>query len=345
MKINKNIHAVVSLKTSLEIRLCAARGGVELVPSDKLTAMILLTRDTDTEVKRTATKSLKDFPPVELLLAIKARLDPAILNTIARVYKENPIVLERLITNPDTSNKTIAMIAEDAGAFLAELIAEKTSRLRASKDIAIALAANPEVSEDLLGRVIEASEPEAEKTGDTEETDDASETSVTDEINQTNEDKTITNDNINDEFDEIEEAEQENLFQMVSRMTVAEKMKLALKGNNEARVLLIKDSNKIVSSSVLKNPKMTDEEVIRLTASKGTSDDLLRQVARNKDWMKSSQIKKNLTTNPKTPLAISMKLIRSMDKKSLEMVSNSKNIPNTLATEARKALILKKKHS
>ncbi len=337
MKINRNIHAVVSPKTSLEIRLCAARGEAELIPGDKLTAVILLTRDTDTEVKQTATTTLKDFPPAELLLAIEARLDSAILNTIARVYKENPIVMERLIANHGTSNETVAMIAESADAFLAELIAGQTERLRGSKDIVIALAANPEVSEDLLERVIKASEADKE---DSEQTDQASETSTTDEINQTNEGE----DNANGEFGEIEEAESENLFQMVSRMTVADKMKLALKGNNEARGLLIKDSNKIVCSSVLKNPKITDEEVIRLTASKGTSDDLLRQVAKNKEWMKSSQIKKNLVTNPKTPLPISMKLIRSLDKKGLEKVGNSKNIPNALANEARKVLILKKKH-
>ncbi len=341
MKINRNIHAVVSPKTSLEIRLCAARGEAELIPGDKLTAVILLTRDTDTEVKHAAIKTLKNFPPIELISAIEARLDPAILNTIARVYKENPIVLERLIANPCTSNDTVAIMAESASAFLAELIAGQTERLRDSKDIAIALAANPEVLEDLLERLIEASEPKAE---DTEETGGASETKTTDEINQTNEDEDNTDDSTNEEFGEIEEAEPENLFQMVSRMTVADKMKLALKGNNEARGLLIKDSNKIVSSSVLKNPKITDEEVIRLTASNGTPEDLLRIVARGKEWMKSSQIKKNLVTNPKTPLAISMKLVRSLDKKSLEKIGKSKNIPNALATEARKALMLKKKH-
>ncbi len=336
MRINKNIHAVVSPKTPPEIRLRAARGESRLIPSDKLTAIILLTRDTDPEVKNSATKTLKDFPPVELLLAIEAGLDPAILNTIARVYKENPIVLERLITSPGTSSETIALIAESADAFLTELIAGQTERLRSSVDIAIALAANPEVSEDLLERVIGASKPDNEES---EQTENASETSVTDGLSQPGEDEK----NTNNEFGEIEEDEL-NLFQMVSRMTVAEKMKLALKGNNEARGLLIKDSNKIVCSSVLKNPKITDEEVIRLTASKGTSDDLLRQVARNKEWMKSSMIKKNLVTNPKTPLPISMRLVRGLDKKSLEQVGKSKNIPNSLATEARKALLLKKKN-
>ena len=186
-----------------------------------------------------------------------------------------------------------------------------------------AIKANPYASNDLLSKINELTGKPEETNGEQPEDDEGE---------------------LDDEYKEIEDCEEENLFQMVSKMTVADKMKLALKGNNEARGLLIKDSNKIVNSSVLKNPKVTDEEIIRLTASKGTSEDLLRQVARNKEWMKISQIKKNLVTNPKTPLPISMKLVRFLDKKSLEKVGNSKNIPNALANEARKALMLKKKH-
>jgi len=308
MKVNKNVHKVASPGASLELRLSAALGMAELAPPDMLTAVILLTRDAELEVKKTATATLKKFPPMELLAALEEKLDPAILKTVTRVYKENPAVLARIITNPGTSDETLAMIAKSSSAFLTELISEQTERLRGSKDIALALAANPEASDELLLRI-------KEFTG-----------------------------SCNDDFGEIEEYEDENLYQMVTRMTVAEKMKLALKGNNEARGLLIKDSNKIVSSSVLRNPKITDEEIIRLTASTSATDELLRQVSRGKEWLKCMQIKHNLVTNPKTPLPISIKLIRSLDKHALEKVSKSKNIPNSLAAEARKMLILKKKH-
>ncbi|VAW37363.1 hypothetical protein MNBD_DELTA02-1047 [hydrothermal vent metagenome] len=308
MKVNKKVHQVVSPEASLELRLCAASGEAELAPPDMLTAVILLTRDADPEIKKTATATLKNFPPMELLAALEEKLDPAILKTVTRVYKKNPAVLARIITNPGTGNETLATIAKSASAFLTELISEQTERLCASKEIALALAANPETSDDLLLRI-----------------------------------KEFTGSDY-DDYGEIEECENENLYQMVTRMTVAEKMKLALKGNNEARGLLIKDSNRIVSSSVLKNPKITDEEIIRLTASTSATDDLLRQVAREKEWMKSMQIKQNLVTNPKTPLAISIKLIKSLDKNTLEKIAKSKNIPHSLASEARKILILKKKH-
>ena len=44
-------------------------------------------------------------------------------------------------------------------------------------------------------------------------------------------------------------------------MSAAQKIALALKGNREARTALIRDSNRMISASVLKNPRITDREV------------------------------------------------------------------------------------
>ncbi len=131
--------------------------------------------------------------------------------------------------------------------------------------------------------------------------------------------------------------------QQIARMTVAEKIKLALTGGKEAREVLIKDSNKMVSMSVLKNPRITEDEVIKLTASKSTPDELLREVARNKEWLKNYRIKYNMVTNPKTPLHLSMRLMSHLFEKDLQKLAKSKNIPSALAVAARKVLEGKQK--
>lgn len=319
MKVNKNVHSVVSQEASKELRLSAALGQTELANADKLTALVILTRDADVEIKKNAAATLKGFPPEELLTVLEGTLDPTIIKVIARIYKDKQAVLTRIAANKNTGNDTLLMLAKNASSKLTEVIAAQTERLRASKDIAIALNANPETTDATRELIKEFTGEETETCEDAPDDD-------------------------HEEYGEIEDYDHESLYKTVSRMTVSEKMKLALKGNQEARTLLIKDSNKIVSSSVLKNPKVTEEEIMRLTASKGTSDDLLRQVARGKDWMKSATIKRNMVTNPKTPLSISMRLVRSLNKKDLEKISKSKNIPNALANEARKALMLKIKH-
>ncbi len=141
-----------------------------------------------------------------------------------------------------------------------------------------------------------------------------------------------------------EDTSADSIQQQISRMTVAEKIKLALTGGKEAREVLIKDSNKMVSMSVLKNPRITEDEVIKLTASKSTSDELLREVARNREWLKNYRIKYNLVTNPKTPLHISIRLMSHLFEKDLQQIARSKNIPSALAVAARKVLEGKQRH-
>ena len=89
-----------------------------------------------------------------------------------------------------------------------------------------------------------------------------------------------------------------SLYAAVQKMTVMQKIKLSRVGGKEARALLIKDRNKIVATSVLASPKITDTEVVAIANSRGVSDEILRMVARNREWTKNYQIKSALATNP-----------------------------------------------
>lgn len=130
--------------------------------------------------------------------------------------------------------------------------------------------------------------------------------------------------------------DRQNIHQLVQALTVAQKIKLALTGNKSAREVLIKDSNKMISLSVLKNPRITEEEVRKVVGNKATPDDLLRAVARNREWMKDYQIKHGMVNNAKTPLTISLRLLDQLYKKDLEKLAKSKNIPSVLSSTAKR---------
>jgi hypothetical protein len=123
--------------------------------------------------------------------------------------------------------------------------------------------------------------------------------------------------------DEVEELEELSLVKQIENMTVGQKVKMALTGDQAERVILIKDSNKQIATSVLKNPRITEDEVLKLTSTKGKSA---------------------LVTNPRTPLRITLKFLSQLNDKDLKSLSRSKNIPNVLAASARKTLQWKKKH-
>ncbi|NIQ96274.1 MAG: hypothetical protein GWN87_20305, partial [Desulfuromonadales bacterium] len=73
--------------------------------------------------------------------------------------------------------------------------------------------------------------------------------------------------------EDIEEEEHKSKYQLALEMKVAEKIETALKGDKEWRSLLIKDANKMVSSAVLKNPRITEGEVLGLANNKMATDE------------------------------------------------------------------------
>ncbi len=129
-----------------------------------------------------------------------------------------------------------------------------------------------------------------------------------------------------------------NIYQLIQTLNTAEKIKLGLTGGKPERTLLINDANKVVSSAVLKNPKISENEIIMVVNSKNASDDILRMVARNKNWMKNTGVKLGLIKNPKTPLPISLRLLDYIDKRELARIAKSKNVSSVLSSNALKKM-------
>ncbi len=134
-----------------------------------------------------------------------------------------------------------------------------------------------------------------------------------------------------------------NAYQRIMRMNVGEKIKTAMKGNKEERVLLIRDSNREVYMSVLENPGLTETEVEMIAKNSGTFQDILRKMARNKEWMANHAIVRGLVTNPKTPLDVANRFLPRLHDKELDLLTCSKNLPSVLRLNARRLLLARTK--
>lgn len=135
-----------------------------------------------------------------------------------------------------------------------------------------------------------------------------------------------------------EKSQAESLFVKVQKMTVAEKIQLALKGGREARALLIKDPNKQVSRNVLASPKITEQEIEFIAQSKNVSEEVLRIIGANRNWIRNYNVVCSLVNNPRTPLALSLGFVKNLKPKEMELVSKNRNIPEALRTTAAKML-------
>lgn len=142
---------------------------------------------------------------------------------------------------------------------------------------------------------------------------------------------------------EPEEEEFKSKYQLAQSMGVGEKIKMALTGDKEWRSILIKDSNKLVNGAVVKNPRITDPEVLAIAKSVIQNEEILRVICHNKEWVKNYEIRKALVLNNKTPLPVALRFMGFLTEKDLSAMAKSKNISSVLANQARRALSNKKK--
>jgi hypothetical protein len=130
-----------------------------------------------------------------------------------------------------------------------------------------------------------------------------------------------------------------NLAAEIQHMSVGERLKLALKGNRDARQILIRDSNRIVQRFVLLNPRISDDEVVGLCKNRSIERELLDQICRRKEWLSNYQVKLALATNPKTPLPLAMRLVPTLLPRDLRTLAKSKNVPSGVCGIAKRLII------
>lgn len=126
--------------------------------------------------------------------------------------------------------------------------------------------------------------------------------------------------------------------QVLSSLSIVERMKLAMKGTKGHRAQLIRDSNKLVAAAVLSSPKLTSSEVEAFAKMANVTEDVLRAIAMNRQWVKNYGVVSGLTRNPKTPPAISMQMVQRLNEKDLKMLSMDRNVPEAVRLAARKFL-------
>ena len=139
-----------------------------------------------------------------------------------------------------------------------------------------------------------------------------------------------------------EEDDEKSAMQRLQEMTVPQKMSRAMKGTREERAILIRDPNKLISVAVLSSPKLTGSEVEAIAKMSSVSEEILRIISTNRNWMKSYVVLSALARNPKTPLPISMNLLNRLTEKDLKVLSTNRNVPEVLRTTARRKVVIDK---
>jgi hypothetical protein len=122
----------------------------------------------------------------------------------------------------------------------------------------------------------------------------------------------------------------ESAMQKIKRLDIKGRIQLALKGNKEERSLLIRDGTKIVALAVLDSPKITDAEVEKFATQKNVLEAVLRTIPLKRRFAKQYPIQRNLVANPRTPIDVSLALIKHMLINDLKNLCANKEVSETV---------------
>ncbi|HEY8185358.1 MAG TPA: hypothetical protein VIF64_04790 [Pyrinomonadaceae bacterium] len=131
-------------------------------------------------------------------------------------------------------------------------------------------------------------------------------------------------------------AERVSMIRRIMFMNVKDRMKLAMKGDREARGILIRDSNRIVATAVIQNPRITDQEVENAAAMRTVAAEVLRLIAMNRNWTRSYTIIHNLVRNPRTPVPTVISTLNRIQSKDLKNLSINRNVSEAVRRQAQR---------
>jgi len=129
------------------------------------------------------------------------------------------------------------------------------------------------------------------------------------------------------------------LWAKIAKMTIAQKVRFALLGDEAARAMLIRDTRRMVYMSVLKSPRLTDKEIAGFAKSRNVNEEVIRMIASDRDWTKSYLVKLALVSNPKCPPNTASNFLRVMNNKDIKNLSGSRDIPGYVVRQAKQIIM------
>lgn len=328
----------------------AAKGTLVLPPEEMVEVLVALANDPD--VGDTARETLAHYDAETLRTVISDSNAPKdVLNFFLSPGHRRPEIMMSLIANPRVPDSTVAVIAETASRHLLEALLVNDRAMR-SPDIMVGIAANksldPAELQSLKDRLKQLGQEMAE-TGEVFDyecalwmLEHAAEIALEAEkafelVEQTeDEKKALAGDAEALAKLAPEERERVSTVQKIARMSVGQRVQLAMKGNKDERFVLIRDGAKIVSLAVLESPKLGDNEVELFAGMKNVQEEVLRAISRKRKFMKNYNVARTLVNNPRCPLDVALSLVSHLYANDLRGLSMNKNVSDTVRKLAMK---------
>lgn len=332
-----------------ELRLMAAQGALPLGPVDLLELLHFLLSDAAEEIRGEAQKTLAGVPKDELLPIGKDRQTPPQILAFILASREEPDLLEGVLQNTSTTDEAIEAQAPLLRMESAELVVINQARLLRRTSLLVAIESNPNLNNDQKRRLRELREsfkigadyeekpPEPEPVAPPPAPEAV--VAAAPEPEPEAEPEPLTEEELIARTLEPDERTQPDKVSLVRRlytMSTKDKLITALKGDRQARAMLVRDPNRLVATAVLGSPNVTEAEIESFAGMRNVSDQILRIIGNHRDWTKKYSVVANLVKNPRTPLGISLGMVSRLNPRDLKSIAVDKNVSEVIRKQAKK---------
>lgn len=330
------------------MRQAAAKGKLSLPPEQMIEVLVYLTRDPAYGQEATATLAGWDHKSVIAVISSNTA-PPEVLNYFWTEWSHFLYLLPALLENPAITEEQLINRAGIAPREILDMM-QASPRIRKSPAVLKAMEAvalDPEVeAAHQAWRQEHAAEIAAEE-GKAFELVDPSDEEKQAAAQMSDAPLTREQEFAADVRAMPMPVEQRKLsaLQKVGRMTVAERIKTAFGGDKEERSILVRDTSKVVQNAVLSSPRLTDAEVETFASTKNLQENVFREIARNRRFIRNYPVVRNLVNNPRCPLDLGLSLIKNLLVPDLYQLQYNKNVPDTIRKVAFKLYVDKKQAS
>jgi hypothetical protein len=359
-KLGPQAQRVLAPGAPLPAKMMAASGVVPgLAAGDVVTVVAIMTNAEDALVAAKARETIQKLPAPILNGALGADLDPVVVMLIADAYAEKADVVERLLRMPRIDGRALEILAGRADEKIGELVATNEQRLLENPTVIEKLYMNKRVRMSTADRILELAvrngielsipafkeaaqaikneliaEPSEEPTFEDNLAKEVEQIAAKLVLDATVEDTHVLN-------DEGEEKVQEKVLPLHARlaeMSIAQRIRRATLGTSAERLLLVRDTNRLVAAAAVQSPMINENEIARISTSRQVSEDVLRLIANNREWTRNYQIKLNLVSNPRTPFSFASRFIPHLQAHDVRSLAKSKNVPASIQQLARQQM-------
>lgn len=328
---NPIVHKIVDGSTKGDLLEMLINKQLPLTEEEYLESLVFVLQGEEFKVQ--ALEKLRQIAPnfkASYVEKAQANHRVAYFVLVEALETQNAQIIAKLVRNQALPFEFLLKVAEKGNDVILEILLDNQIKLIAYPEILEKMRENPNVTNFILGKIKEIREFYLEN-------DEPEEIQAEDVLEDVKELATIkkeeSSEELEDDEDELllEDADvvQEKaltMLQEINAMNTAERIKLALGGSKTQRLILVKDTNKMVSLAVLESPKIGIDEVGLMVRNRSLPKELIARIARNREWTKNYTIIMELVHNPKTPVKDAMGLVKKLYRKDVQKISRDKNV-------------------